>query len=127
MRSPCSAWTIWANSPWPPSTRRSSANEAFERPDVETQVFHHPAGDMPGAQLIQFRVSDLLVHRWDLAQAIGVDDTLDPTLVQEVWDGLAPMIPMMATTGVFGAGPSGSVADDASAQVRLLDAMGRRP
>ena len=100
---------------------------AFERPDVETQVFHHPAGDMPGAQVIQFRVSDLLVHRWDLAQAIGVDDTLDPILVQEVWAGIAPMVPMMADTGVFGGGPSGTVDDDAPAQTLLLDAMGRRP
>ena len=82
---------------------------------------------MPGAQMLRFRASDLLVHRWDLARAIGVDDTLDPMLVQEVWDAISSMVPMMATSGVFGNGPSGEVTDDAPPHVRLLDAMGRRP
>ena len=100
---------------------------AFERPGVETQVFHHPAGDIAGAQVIQFRLADLLVHRWDVAEAIGLDDALDPVLVHEVWVGIAPMIPMMTTSGVFGNGPSGTVADDAALELRLLDAMGRRP
>jgi len=100
---------------------------AFERPDIDARVFHHPAGDMPGAQLVRFRLGDLLVHQWDLAQAIGVDDALDPALVREVWDGIAPMVPMMAASGVFGSGASGAVTDDAPLHVRLLDAMGRRP
>lgn len=100
---------------------------AFERPDVDAMVFHHPAGDMPGAVVINFRLGDLVVHHWDLARAIGGDDTLDPVLVKEVWDAIAPMVPMMAGSGVFGAGPSGDVSDDAPLQVRLLDAMGRRP
>ena len=100
---------------------------AFERPDIESHVFEHPAGDMPGVQVLRFRLGDLLVHQWDLAQAIGADDTLDADLVNEVWAGISPMIPMMATSGVFGTGPSGTVGDDAPMQVRLLDAMGRRP
>ncbi len=101
--------------------------EAFERPDIATHVFQHPAGDMPGAQVIAFRLGDLLVHQWDLARAIGADETLDEALVQEVWRGISPMVPVMATSGVFGHGPSGDVADDAPLQLRLLDAMGRRP
>lgn len=101
--------------------------EAFQQPGVAEHIFQHPAGDMPGAQVLRFRVGDLLVHQWDLAQAINADDTLDADLVQEVFDGISPMIPMMAASGVFGAGPSGMVADDAPVQVRLLDAMGRRP
>ena len=101
--------------------------EALGRPGVDDHVFHHPAGDMPGAQVIRFRIGDLVVHQWDLARAIGTDDTLDPDLVADVWEGIAPMIPMMAASGVFGDGPSGDVADDAPLQLRLLDAMGRRP
>lgn len=100
---------------------------AFERPGIETHVFQHPAGDMPGAQVLQFRVTDLVVHQWDLAQSIGADETLDPGLVHEVWDAIAPMVPVMAVSGVFGSGPSGTVAEDAPLQDRLLDAMGRRP
>jgi uncharacterized protein (TIGR03086 family) len=101
--------------------------DAFSRPDIAMHLFHHPAGDMPGAQVLRFRIGDLLVHQWDLARAIGTDETLDADLVQEVWDGISPMIPMMATSGVFGSGPSGTVTDDAPLQIRLLDAMGRRP
>jgi uncharacterized protein (TIGR03086 family) len=82
---------------------------------------------MPGAQVLRFRLSDLLVHQWDLARAIGADETLDPQLVDEVWAGVAPLIPMMANSGVFGTGPSGSLDDEATPQQRLLDAMGRRP
>jgi uncharacterized protein (TIGR03086 family) len=100
---------------------------AFDRPDIGDQGFQHPAGDMPGVQVLLFRVTDLLVHQWDLARAIGVDETLDPVLVDEVLRGIAPIVPMMASSGVFGSGPSGSLADDAPAQSRLLDAMGRRP
>lgn len=100
---------------------------AFERPGIESQVFQHPAGDMPGAQAIRFRVGDLLAHQWDLARAIGADETLDESLVLEVWQSISPMVPMMAASGVFGSGPSGTVVDDAPMQLRLLDAMGRRP
>lgn len=109
------------------ATALARQQAAFDRPDIDGHVFHHPAGDMPGAQVLQFRLGDLVVHQWDLARAIGADDTLDPALVAEVWEGIAPMVPMMATSGVFGDGPSGSLNDDASPQVRLLDAMGRRP
>ena len=100
---------------------------AFDRPDIDGLIFQHPAGDMPGLQVLLFRLTDLLVHQWDLARAIGADETLDPELVDEVWSGIAPIVPMMANSGVFGSGPSGSLTDDASAQLRLLDAMGRRP
>lgn len=100
---------------------------AFDRPDIDDQVFQHPAGNMPGAQVLLFRVTDLLVHQWDLARAIGADETLDPDLVDEVWNDIAPILPMMASSGVFGSGPSGALNGDASAQARLLDAVGRRP
>lgn len=100
---------------------------AFRQPEVADRILPHPAGDMPGAQVLRFRVGDVLVHQWDLARAIGADDTLDAGLVHEVIDAISPMVPMMAASGVFGAGPSGDVSDDAPMQTRLLDAMGRRP
>jgi len=58
--------------------------DAFGRAGVAEDVFHHPAGDMPGAQVIRFRISDLVVHQWDLSRATGRDETLDPELVTEV-------------------------------------------
>jgi uncharacterized protein (TIGR03086 family) len=100
---------------------------AFELPDADGRVCQHPAGDMPGHQLRNFRISDLLVHQWDLARAIGADESLDPDVVRVVWDDISPMKPIIAQLGVFGDGPSGDVSEDAPLQERLLDLMGRRP
>lgn len=91
------------------------------------KVVHHPAMDMPGGQLLGFRVVDLGVHAWDLAQAIGADETLDDGLVQAMWDVVAPMAPFIGQIGVFGPGPSGDVGEDAPLQQRVLDMVGRRP
>lgn len=99
----------------------------FERAGITEQVFEHPAGDLSGGQVLAFRIGDLVTHQWDLATAIGVDDTLDPVLVDATWRDLQPMLPVLGSLGVFGAGPSGAVPGDAPLQTRLLDAMGRRP
>jgi uncharacterized protein (TIGR03086 family) len=101
--------------------------EAFWNLEHGDPIFQHPAGDMSAAQVLRFRLADLLVHQWDLARATGADDSLDTDLVREVWDDVSPMIPMMAASGVFGSGPSGTVTEEAALQHRLLDAMGRRP
>jgi uncharacterized protein (TIGR03086 family) len=94
--------------------------------NLDTLV-NHPAMQMPAAQLLNFRISDYLVHSWDLARGLGVDDSLNPVLVEHVWESIQPMAPMIPHVGVFGAGPSGAVSADAPLQVRLLDLLGRRP
>lgn len=100
---------------------------AFDAPDSLEIIVHHPAMDMPGAQLIGFRVGDLLVHSWDLARAIGADETLDPEVVAVVATNIEPMRPFIGQVGMFGEGPSGTLDDSADAQTQLLDLMGRRP
>jgi uncharacterized protein (TIGR03086 family) len=90
-------------------------------------VCHHPIGDVSGADLLGFRVTDLTLHAWDLARAIGADDTLDVDLVELIWSRVEPILPVLVDTGLFGDGPSGAVGDDAPTQLRLLDATGRRP
>lgn len=98
-----------------------AADGALER------ICAHPAGDFPGTVLLGFRIGDYALHAWDLARAIGADETLPAELVGHVWDGIQPMIPIIGSVGVFGEGPSGTVPDDAPLQIRLLDATGRRP
>lgn len=100
---------------------------AFQEPGALERIVHHPAMDMPGAQLLGFRIGGLTLHAWDLTRAVGGDETLDADLVEVVWAQLAPMAPFIAQTGVFGAGPSGDVGEDAPLQLRLLDLSGRRP
>jgi hypothetical protein len=74
-----------------------------------------------------FRTSDYLLHSWDLARATRGDEQLHEGLVAATWDGMQPMAPFIAETGIFGDGPSGTVGEDAPLQQRLLDFTGRRP
>jgi uncharacterized protein (TIGR03086 family) len=69
---------------------------------------------------------DQLVHTWDLATATGQDTSLDPELVEAC---IAMFLPEMPERGRAGGliGPAVEVPAGASAQDRLLAAMGRRP
>lgn len=109
--------------------RRTVAEErqAFAAPGALDRVVHHPAGDIPGAVLLGFRTCDNLLHAWDLARATAGDEVLPEDVVADVWSVLEPFGPSIATLGVFGDGPSGTVGPDAPLQTRLLDLSGRRP
>lgn len=100
---------------------------AFGVPGALERIVPHPAFDMPGSQLLDFRVGDTLLHAWDLARAIGVDEQLDGGVVEFVWLSLSPLGELLSTTGAFGAGGSGALDDNAPLQRRLLDLSGRRP
>jgi uncharacterized protein (TIGR03086 family) len=67
---------------------------------------------------------DALVHSWDLARAIGADDTLDPETVQLAYEGIQPMADELAASGMFA--PPIPTADDAAVQTKLLAMLGRR-
>jgi uncharacterized protein (TIGR03086 family) len=101
-------------------------NAAFRAPGALDQTVHHPMGDIPATLFLQFRTGDATLHAWDLARAIGADEALDGELVTLLYDGMLPMAPMLAGSGAFGDGPSGTVADDAPTQAKLLDLAGRR-
>ncbi len=87
---------------------------------------HHAIGDVPASQLLGFRVGDLALHAWDLAIAVGGDSSLPEELASYVYDAMSPMEPFIGSIGMFGEGPSGTVADGAGVQQRLLDLTGRR-
>ena len=106
---------------------------AFARPGALRQVLDYPLGQVTGAQALAVRTTDTAIHTWDLARAVGADDTLRPDLVAwisdhlaEIYDGLAesPVAPESAHL-FFAAPPADAAA--ASRQERLLIQMGRRP
>jgi uncharacterized protein (TIGR03086 family) len=107
-------------------SRRQLA-EAFAEPGALERTVAHPSMTMPGAQLLGFRISEYALHGWDLAQAIGAGSELDPDVAQAVWAVMSPMADFLPATGMFGAGASGSLPDDATIQHRVLDLSGRRP
>jgi uncharacterized protein (TIGR03086 family) len=73
----------------------------------------------------RFIGGDLLVHRWDLARALGVDDELPEAEVTRVHEALAPLGDKMRAPGAFG--PEIEAPADASAQDRMLAFLGRDP
>jgi uncharacterized protein (TIGR03086 family) len=109
------------------NTTAATMLAAFQRPGVMEQLVSHPMGVMPAGQVLGFRIGEAALHGWDLARAIEVNDTLNAGVVQSVWDAMEPAKDILASLGIFGDGPSGSVGDDAPLQVRLLDLSGRRP
>jgi uncharacterized protein (TIGR03086 family) len=99
---------------------------ALREPGALDRIVHHPAFDMPGAQLLDFRIGDTLLHAWDLARAIGADETLDLAVVDAVWESLSPLAEALPASGAFGSGASGTVGEEAPKLLRLLDLSGRR-
>jgi uncharacterized protein (TIGR03086 family) len=99
----------------------------FAAPGGLEGTVDHPMGEIPRPMFIGFRILDNATHAWDLARAIGVDDTLDAGVVSYMWDDIQPLAATVAEIGIFGAGPSGNVGEDAPLQTRFLDLIGRRP
>ena len=112
-----------------PASFRAASDEmtaAFHEPGALERTVHHPAGDRPGLVLAGMRVIDFALHGWDLARAIGADDTLDPELVEWCWAVLSGMSGELSQGGFFQP-PTGELPEDAPLQDRLLHLTGRTP
>jgi uncharacterized protein (TIGR03086 family) len=84
-----------------------------------------PFGPMPAADLIGRLVcTDVLVHTWDLARAVGGDEALDQDAVAGAYSGLKPMDAMIRMPGVFGA--KVPCPDGADLQTEFLAFLGRQ-
>ena len=62
---------------------------------------------------------------YDIPNAIGIDPTLPPALVEGLWEQSVPMAEEWRAMGVIG--PEVDVPDDAPLQARLLGLSGRQP
>jgi hypothetical protein len=83
----------------------------------------HRFGERTGAQLLALRVLDMTVYAWDVAQALGVDDTLDHAAINFSL-AHADEVERLRIHGVF-ATPSVPLSADASPLERLLHLTGR--
>lgn len=102
----------------------AGAIAAFREPGVLERTVHLSFADVPGAEYLSQLTGDHLIHAWDLARAIGADDTLDPELVSWAWETIQPQEPMLRASGMFG--ERIDVPDDADTQTKLLAIVGRR-
>lgn len=98
---------------------------AFDRPGVLDRVFRVPAGPVPGVVALHLRITEALVHGWDLAHATGQPAQLPDDLAEEelafARGAAAPDVPR--TGRPFG--PPLPIPDDAPAIDRLAAYLGR--
>jgi len=78
-----------------------------------------------GDTLVTFYVLDLVVHRWDLARAVGTDTEFSDAEMDLLDRGITVFGEHMYDEGAFGAAVPAP--PDASRQERLLAVMGRSP
>lgn len=95
----------------------------FHEDGALERVAHHVIGDRTGYELVAMRILDAAVHAWDLARAIGADETLPDEVVAFLLMysaelDLGPQQHAFATANT-------AVRRDASPQDQLLHQLGR--
>jgi uncharacterized protein (TIGR03086 family) len=86
-------------------------------------VIHLSRRDTTGADYVFEVFNDLAIHGWDLARAIGADETIDPTYVAAIEERMGPVIADLKASGQYG--DEVIPPDGANAQTRLLAMFGR--
>lgn len=104
----------------------AATREALHRPGALEKTVPGAMGEMPIENAVgRIFATDVLVHTWDLARAVGGDERLDAEAVTQAYKGLAPMDAMLRGRGVFGdkvEPPAG-----ADEQTEFLCFLGRKP
>lgn len=105
--------------------RDSSAavQAGFEQPGALERTYRGPLGTVSGAEWLHVRITDLLAHGWDLAQATDQPADLPADLAEQVLARSQVMMATMARGDRFA--PAQPVADDAPAIDRLAAFLGR--
>lgn len=99
--------------------------DAFRQPDVLEQVFTVPFGSVPGIVALHLRVTEVLVHGWDLARATNQPARFPEDLAeQELSFTRAKLADLPPDRHPFA--PPQPVAEDAPAIDRLAACLGRK-
>ena len=85
-----------------------------------------PFGTFPADAAAMMNLSEVVVHTWDIATALGADATIDPTVAEMVYDVLPADVarPLPRARRVRRRDPR---RPDAPPADRLLALLGRRP
>jgi uncharacterized protein (TIGR03086 family) len=84
---------------------------------------HLSYGDVPAEHYISELFSDLTIHGWDLAKAIGADEAMDSESVEILYERYKPIEDGLKATGLFG--PKVEPPPGANKQTQLLAVFGR--
>lgn len=105
---------------WEKAVREAA--EAVRNADLDATA-HLSYADKPVRDYLLESADDILVHTWDLAQAIGVSVAFDQTVAGTLYDYMLPLVKEAAGSGLFG--EPRAVAADANMQTKLLALLGR--
>jgi len=105
-------------------TVRDAADRSLSKPGALDEIVQLPFGEMPARDGLGFPLGDLLVHTWDLARALGVDDRLSEEACSVTYASLQPIDALLRAPGYFG--PKLEPAADADVQDKLLAFVGRQ-
>lgn len=100
------------------------AIEAARQPDVVQTVFELDMGAVDGRHLLGYRITDNVVHAWDLHVAAGRPVAIADHFADWLLDFWQPMASQIADSEFFGS-PTTPASDSASD--RLLALLGRTP
>jgi uncharacterized protein (TIGR03086 family) len=112
---------------WPAQEAVFACVEALREPGTLDRRCMSPAGfEWSVAEAVAGTAMDQLIHTWDLGVAVGEKGDMDPELAGAIVAMFLPAMPEMGRQAGF-VGAAVAVSADASAQERLLGAMGRDP
>jgi len=106
------------------NTVRDASDRSLSAPGALDEMVKLPFGEMPARDGFGFPLGDLLVHTWDLARAIGVNDRLLAEACSVTYANLQPIDALIRAPGFFG--PKLEPAANADDQDKLLAFVGRK-
>lgn len=101
------------------------ARAAWVAPGALDGDVYVTGGQIPADTYGWQMTTDLTVHGWDLAVAIGADDPIDPDVAKALLGELEPQMDELQGAGVFA--PPVPVSENAPAAARLVALLGRDP
>jgi uncharacterized protein (TIGR03086 family) len=100
-----------------------SARAAMTAPRAMDRTVHLSYGDSSANDYAEEMFTDLVIHGWDLARAIGRDEAIDPGFVERIYESSAEREAALKSSGLFG--DVVTPPDGADLQTRLLAVFGR--
>lgn len=109
----------------PRAAALKSINEqllAFDQPGVLDRTFHHVAGELTGREVLRIRIHELIIHSWDIAQAMDPPASIRDELVEWAFGEIGES---ESSTAELFALDTGALEGERSERA-LLAAFGRR-